>query len=236
MNEECDRKLNLLICGDENPDFSLVIKRSEIEERKRNGEPVPEFMSGWPPLGSKSDDLPVNDSDAAIEQWLRYQIRSLNLLAEFRNPNWIPVLRELLSDCQLLSLHRQARGHRDLPPLPGQWGDLNAARADLLAMVRSLTAKATGKEMKRRKRRRPSENRKQLTARQAEIVHLVAECKGNIAEAARRIGRDRKTVEQHYKAAMVKMGQAVTKPKTVTAPSDRRGQSTLSDDKRRSGR
>ena len=49
------------------------------------------------------------------------------------------------------------------------------------------------------------------------------------------MGRDRKTVEAHYRAAMKKMGRAaVQKPKTERLRTDRRGQEDVAggDDRR----
>lgn len=64
-------------------------------------------------------------------------------------------------------------------------------------------------------RRRPAQGRKELTNRQVEAVQIVGECEGDIAKAARQMGLDRKTVEQHYNAGLSKLG--------VTAASLKRG-------------
>ena len=88
----------------------------------------------------------------------------------------------------------------------------------------------TGSE-KRPRRRRPSTARKPrpLTARQTEVVQVVAECRQNFAAAAKRLGRDRKTVEESYRAAMQKLGMTAVKHGTKLLPHDRRGQANLSD-------
>jgi DNA-binding CsgD family transcriptional regulator len=78
-------------------------------------------------------------------------------------------------------------------------------------------------------RKRKSSVDPELTAKQLEASQIVAECKGDIAEAARRLGKDRATVEQHYNAAMEKLGKAVVKHTTKQLPSDRRGQATIAD-------
>jgi hypothetical protein len=87
---------------------------------------------------------------------------------------------------------------------------------------------------KRRTPRPPTEPR-ELTKKQAEAVQVVGECKGSIADAARRLARDPKTVRQHYNAAMEKMGRKVVKAATKPTPTDRRGQEKLADgdDRRR---
>ena len=54
-----------------------------------------------------------------------------------------------------------------------------------------------------------------------------AECQGNCTEAARRLGICRKSFMECYTAARKKMGEKATrqpKPRTVSLPSDRRGQ------------
>jgi hypothetical protein len=71
-----------------------------------------------------------------------------------------------------------------------------------------------------------------LTAKQLEAAQVVAECNGNFAEAARRMGvKSPKTVRQHYETAMKKLGRkALGKPKMTSLPVDRRGQTNLADD------
>ena len=61
-----------------------------------------------------------------------------------------------------------------------------------------------------KRRRRPPLEKKiaELTARQIEVVQVAGECKQNFAEAGRRLGIDRKTVKQHWDAAMKKLSAA----------------------------
>jgi hypothetical protein len=65
-----------------------------------------------------------------------------------------------------------------------------------------------------------------LTARQAETIQIVGEMKGNIAAAAKRLGRDRKTVEEAYRTGMTKLGKQVvrSRDKTRHLYRDARGQ------------
>lgn len=95
-------------------------------------------------------------------------------------------------------------------------------------------AGSTAKPAPRRKRKRQPVKGKALTPRQAEVVHIVGECKGDLAAAGRQLGIDRKTVEQHYRAAMQKLGKATVRHATQTIRSDRRGQAdvTAEDDRR----
>jgi hypothetical protein len=87
------------------------------------------------------------------------------------------------------------------------------------------------RQMDTKRSRRPSKPRKPrpLTARQTEVVQVVGECKGNIAAAAKRLGRDRKTVDETYRAGLAKLGKIPVKHGTKTLPHDRRGQVNLSD-------
>ena len=87
---------------------------------------------------------------------------------------------------------------------------------------------AAGKVPVKRRKRQSSVDRK-LTGKQLEASQIVAECKGNIVEAAQRLGRDPKTVRQHYKVAMEKMGKSVVNHTTKPLPSDRRGQANIAD-------
>ena len=118
---------------------------------------------------------------------------------------------------------------------PGRCPDIPRERVAALsaAKTRLGRAKKTDPEVKRR--RRPPLQPKRLTAKQIEASKLHGECKGNIAEVARRMGKDRSTAEQHIVAAFTKLGKSVpTKPKTTKLKTDRRGQSdvTKSDDHR----
>jgi DNA-binding CsgD family transcriptional regulator len=85
-----------------------------------------------------------------------------------------------------------------------------------------------------RRRKRRSLAIPQLTPKQLEACQTVAECNGDIAEAARRLGRDRKTIKQHLDAAQNKLGKSAVKHATQSLPNDRRGQANLSaeDDRR----
>jgi len=70
-----------------------------------------------------------------------------------------------------------------------------------------------------------------LTARQAEVAQIVGECKGNLSQAARRLGRDRKTVEEVFRAGMAKLGKTVvaSRDKERLFARDRRGQDDVAD-------
>ena len=89
---------------------------------------------------------------------------------------------------------------------------------------------------KRRGRRAASKTRP-LTACQVEALERVTECKGNIAEAARQLGVDRKTVKQHMDAGLMKLGRSASgflkehqRGKTFKLPTDSRGQDMLASD------
>jgi hypothetical protein len=101
-----------------------------------------------------------------------------------------------------------------------------------MRLIADEIAKATPETSlvdKPKRRRRPTTATKPLTEIQAEVVQIVGECKGNVAEAARRRGRDRKTVDEEYKAALKKLGKSVVKATTQPLPKDRRGQENITD-------
>ena len=122
-------------------------------------------------------------------------------------------------------------------------------RAQRAADAAERKPKTPGKS----RRKRQALDLRPLTEKQAEAVHIVGECGGNIAAAAKRLGHNRKTVKQHYEAAMSKMGRKVVKkftrqdkPEnwrqlpaakrhgTRQLPADRRRQIAVSEDHRRS--
>ncbi len=108
------------------------------------------------------------------------------------------------------------------------------------AVRQSVAASKVGK--KKRRRRPALENKapRAMTRRQVEVVQIVGECKGNFAEAGRRLGVDRKTIKETYDAAMGKLRKAglrqperKIKTKTTRLPEDNRGQVNVADDLRR---
>jgi predicted DNA-binding protein (UPF0251 family) len=90
-----------------------------------------------------------------------------------------------------------------------------------------------------KQRRRPSKTRKPrpLTTNQVEAIQIVGECKGNVSQAAKRLRKDRKTVDEQYRAGLKKLGKSVvrSRDKTRLLPRDRRGQENLSEDDDRRG-
>lgn len=91
-----------------------------------------------------------------------------------------------------------------------------------------------GRQAKKR-RRRSDKRQRPLTVKQTEAVQIVGECGGNIASAAQRMGLDRKTVKQHYDAAMAKLGRRVIKHNTTPIQHDNRGQASITTDDDRRG-
>ncbi len=77
-----------------------------------------------------------------------------------------------------------------------------------------------------RKQRRKTRKVSRLTPKQMEASQIVGECKGNFAEAGRRLGRDPKTIRQHWFAACKKLGISAvkTRRRTQRLLKDRRGQ------------
>ena len=129
---------------------------------------------------------------------------------------------------------REVRAERLRPlssiPLSSSQPDESAfVAAKTLRKQRGMTATV------KKRRRRSTLQPKQLTAKQTEAIKLHGDCQGNIAEVARRMGKDRKTAEQHVKTAFTKLGKSVpTKAKTTALKTDRRGQADVakSDDHR----
>jgi len=104
---------------------------------------------------------------------------------------------------------------------------------DAMKAVAGALAKAEARNgAKRRRRRIAGADIRPLTAKQVEAVSMVNQCEGNIAEAARRMGKDRATVEQHYRAANEKLGAKIVRrgrglPSTQALPTDGRAQADV---------
>ncbi|MBL8828306.1 MAG: response regulator transcription factor [Planctomycetaceae bacterium] len=109
------------------------------------------------------------------------------------------------------------------------------AVAVLEELRRGAKQKQTERAQKQRRRSRAEASPRPLTPKQVEVMQVFGECKGNLAEVARRLSRDRATVKEHYQAATKKMGAQATRPKTERLRSDLRGQLdvTVSDDRRK---
>ena len=112
---------------------------------------------------------------------------------------------------------------------------VSARDAAKLRLTQASSATAVKPAVNKPKRTRcPTKYRKPrpLTVRQTEVVQIVGECTGNIAKAARQLGRDRKTVEETYRAGLAKLGKTVyhSRDKTRLLPRDKRGQEAVSED------
>lgn len=136
------------------------------------------------------------------------------------------------------STYRIVEADRDLSPIDPETAiasirHIAGEAYQWVAPALDAAAKGLERPRKKTKQRKPGKTIP-LTEKQLEAVHIVGECKGNIAEAARRIGKDHKTVKQHYDAGMKKMGKAAVTHKSHSMPKDRRDQENITkeDDRR----
>lgn len=189
--------------------------------------------------GKPKSVVTVADLIGVLERGEPYQPSSQGRAGLLRAYRWLladgkkhggslnaPRLRELVG--RVCNEHRKSL-----------WQAMTMTLADFVELARKLDEAAGGhgttKKAKRKRRRRKADPiPRPLTAKQVETVQTVGECKGNIAEAARRLGKDRKTVAESYEAAMEKLGIQAVKHQTKPLPLDRRGQENLSgeDDRR----
>ena len=174
------------------------------------------------------DDTPPIDRETHGEMIERGTVTVRILDLEIRkHRRLIDALSPLLHDVGLAPLERDTAN--DL--IRESKGMIRTLSRMALECRRTIAAPKRGG--KKHKRNRPSLEMKPLTEKQTEAAQIVGQCKGNISEAARRLGVTRKTVEQHYKAALRKMGETVVKQATRQLPLDRRGQIAVSEDRRR---
>jgi hypothetical protein len=108
-----------------------------------------------------------------------------------------------------------------------QWGGETYSQKVFLVRLKRLRQFFQPK----RRRKFGTQKPRPLTTRQVEVVEIVGECRGNVAEAARRLGRDRKTIEETYRAALAKLGKSVywNRNKTRLLTRDCRGQEDVAD-------
>jgi hypothetical protein len=101
----------------------------------------------------------------------------------------------------------------------------------ILGVRRKETSTESRPRAIRRRAAGKSPRPRPLTSRQTEVIQVVGECKGNLAAAAQRLGRDRKTIKEIYQAGMSKLGKDVTyrKKSDRLIARDRRGQVDVSD-------
>jgi hypothetical protein len=102
-----------------------------------------------------------------------------------------------------------------------------------VAIPKTSEVKSAAKKPRKRRQSDP----RPLTPIQAEAVQIVGECQGDIAKAARHLGKDRKTVEQNYEAGMAKLaatGSSDNKRKPGGLPTGLRDDAevTADDDRR----
>ena len=142
--------------------------------------------------------------------------------------------RSLLSEVQRFILSEPG-GILDLDRLPAPPSTLRK----LDTLIEDLAGKAPSGAAGRKRKRAGDKPRKPrpLTATETETIQIVGECNGNVAAAARRLGKDRKTVEESYRNGLKKLGKEAywqskkTKARLLTR--DKRGQETISTDSER---
>jgi hypothetical protein len=108
--------------------------------------------------------------------------------------------------------------------------DLRAWLSSLLDGTVPLATIPSTSTPKRTKKKRRSRQPAKLTGKQLEACQIVGECKGNISKAAKQLGKDPKTVREHYEIGMAKLGKTAIKHETKSLPSDKRGQANIAND------
>lgn len=98
-------------------------------------------------------------------------------------------------------LFRRKRGFPDLEELKRVGVEEQAAQAEFADAI-----KREPKPGKQRRRGGGQTAERPPTPKQTEAVMIVGECGGNISKAARKLGQNRKTTDQNYKAGLRKVG------------------------------
>lgn len=184
----------------------------------------------WPKHPFRSDcteRVPIND---VLVKFVRE-----NHFSDWdgRNPDWI-CIRELL----------QADGKAlDQVPTMTTFDVRQALMARLVLRLGTAIETHTGEVIEPIDRRKPAKPKKRprtsprkTTPKQLEAIQMVGECKGNFAEAARKLSKDPKTIRQLYKAGLRNAGDLAatlkSTPKKQRLPTDRRGQISVARDRR----
>lgn len=107
---------------------------------------------------------------------------------------------------------------------------------DVYQAIETVRATCDAIERKRPRRSRKRSSADQppsLTDKQLEALLAFRDCEGNVAEAARRVGITRKSLQERIAAANRKLGELAVsrdkRPKTEKSPTDRSGQSLVDD-------
>ena len=141
--------------------------------------------------------------------------------------NWVGCLHHEIqrrSDDFFLVQHDESRRHlHDVIRMPLY------ASAWLLRQIQQEEMDDRPKKQRKRAKRKGC-GEIELTTKQLEAFWVVMDSNGNIAEAARRLGKSRKTVDEAYQRACEKLGKKeVARIKKQNIPHDRRGQSVVVD-------
>lgn len=116
------------------PDFSVVLKRSEINRSKRPGEVVAEVPRNWPPPGWERDEFPANGSPEAALKWFDFQEWVLQLNEQHA---WIGH-DEIIRDAYRLVTHFGRLGWRNPPQEPKGVESVHDALIELRAVRAAL--------------------------------------------------------------------------------------------------
>jgi predicted DNA-binding protein (UPF0251 family) len=144
---------------------------------------------------------------------------------KFPNVIWDMILREIEAGPRLIV---EAAAKAAL-----EWA--KPKTATIVRQAEEITRLIKQVRVRPRRRKRGGKTIRPLTDKQAEALFMLGLCNGNYAEAARRIGIDRKSFEERCKAAYGKLGrkgmklQEIEFNKALVArlPRDRRGQEAV---------
>ena len=187
---------------------AVVVYRDGLAEHLESGEQLGNFTGAE----ALEDVLGEPRTDPDVPGVAGYKYVPVNLYQAELSRELVDALKDLWCRLRLYDTKTQKY-------------ELFAAIDDVIRKINRDVNRGT-----QRRKKRSSDKVKPLTPRQSEAIQIVGECKGNFADAARRMGLDRTTVKQHYDAGMKKLGRKPIQHGTQSVPFDRRGQVHLSPD------
>jgi hypothetical protein len=205
------------IAEDEAPDHPGGVIAERLANNHRhvlvNSGPLEILFNEWKKADAAHCFSTPDLADLAVRDWQTNDQELLRILHELKNKHRL--------DCWSNDPNNNTLQHVTMDSV----ADALEAVGRNAGAGKTKNHRGVGQRRRRRQQRGP-------TPKQLEAVQIVGECNGNIAEAARQLGRDAKTVSELYRKGLKNAGSLTisrrNRPRTGSIPTDARGQVGIS--------